>query len=117
MAWQGDGRGTSSNIPAAVRRYVRRRDRDTCQLGYAGCTGKHEVFDHTINVKRLGLPRELTLTPDHLQSACRHCHKIKTQHEAAVGRGLGPFEPERDHRVGRVELPPSFRYRPPDPAA
>ena len=113
MTWQGDGLNTSSNIPAAVRRAVRRRDRDACQLGYVGCTGRYEVFDHTINVARLGMTRAQANTVDRLQCACRSCHQVKTQYEAAIGRGLGHDEPERDHRFGAVAMPAGFRYRPP----
>lgn len=116
--WQGNGRGTGNHVPAAVRRAVRRRDGDTCQLGYTGCTGKYEELDHIEGVAARGVDRLNTLTVDELQCACRHCHRIKTQWQAKVGRGLGTPEPLRANNIGTVPtMPPMFRYAPPQVVA
>lgn len=113
MPWQGTGRGTGSDVPKAVRRAVRLRDQDTCQLGYDCCTGTYEELDHIIGVAARGVDRMDTLTVEELQCVCRPCHKRKTQWQAQQGRALGKREPERDHRLGQVLLPNAFRYAPP----
>lgn len=110
----GHGRwGQSGTIPVAVQRAVRRRDGDECQLRYPGCTGVHEQFDHKVNLASRGIDRrnDKPKVAD-LQCVCVPCHKVKTQREAMVGRGLAPKPIEPDHRLGRVALPAAFRYRP-----
>lgn len=112
MVWQGQ-EGSGDHVPIAVRRAVRRRDGDTCQLGYAGCTGQYQELDHIDGIAARGVLRTSALTVDELQCVCRSCHKVKTQWQAKVGRGLGTPEPVRSNTIGRVPLPDGFRYAPP----
>lgn len=112
MTWQGQ-EGSGDHVPIAVRRAVRRRDGDTCQLGYEGCTGQYQELDHIDGLAaRGGVLRTSALTIDELQCVCRSCHKVKTQWQAKVGRGLGTSEPLRSNTIGRVSLPDGFRYAP-----
>lgn len=111
MTW-GNG-NPKSQITRAVAQAVRRRDGDACQLMYPGCKGVHEQFDHKANLAGQGIARANDRpTVDDLQCVCKPCHKVKTQREALIGRGLAPKPIERDHTIGRVDLPPTFRYRP-----
>jgi 5-methylcytosine-specific restriction protein A len=95
MTWQGTGEGTGTGVPAAVRRRVRLRDNDLCQLRYPGCTGSYQDLDHKDNVAARGISRRQANTVDELQCVCRACHKVKTQREAAIGRAAWKRRPER----------------------
>ena len=80
--WQSNSRGPRSRgFPEAVRLAILARDRNQCQLAYAGCTGWATDADHIIPVFEGG--------DDEMangQAACPACHKIKTQAEAARAR-------------------------------
>lgn len=97
MVWAGDGRGTGTNVPASVRRGVRIRDNDECQLRYDGCTGVYEELDHKDGVAQRGIDRRMTLTVDELQCACRPCHKKKTARQAAQGRSRKRYRDPEPH--------------------
>ncbi|DAZ90336.1 TPA_asm: HNH endonuclease [Mycobacterium phage prophiFSQJ01-1] len=97
MVWSGDGRGTGTDVPASVRRAVRIRDGDQCQLRYDGCTGDYEELDHIEGVAERGVDRRRTLTVDELQCACRWCHKQKTAKQAARGRSRNRWRESEPH--------------------
>ena len=110
--------GQQGTIPSSVRRAVRRRDGDQCQLRYPGCIGIYQQLDHRDNLASRGVRRiDDKPTAEDLQCVCVPCHKIKTSAEAQRGRGLAPRHVERDHRLGTVDLPSTFRYRPSSPAS
>ncbi|SBS71271.1 hypothetical protein MHPYR_640033 [uncultured Mycobacterium sp.] len=111
MTWDSNRPGIK--VAEAVRRAVRRRDGDRCQLRYEGCTGYYQELDHIIGIAARGLQRRETVNdPDELQCVCKACHKQKTAWQAKVGRGLGAREPERSLWLGPVTLPAGFRYAP-----
>lgn len=96
MTW-AKGPNRASRVPAAVRRAVRSRDHDRCQLAYPGCTGWYEQLDHRINLATLGLSRQApeANTVDLLQCVCTHCHTVKTRREAMDGRTWWKRQPEQ----------------------
>ena len=53
----------------------------TCYLAYPGCTGISTEDDHVIPLSQGG-----TLALTNRRGACHHCHRIKSQREAAAGR-------------------------------
>lgn len=76
--WQGSNR--SSRLPSdwkKRRQRVLKRDGYVCQLQYEGCTFDAEEVDHIEAGK-----------DDHriqaLQSACSHCHAIKSSREGTA---------------------------------
>ncbi|SBS78211.1 hypothetical protein MHPYR_520048 [uncultured Mycobacterium sp.] len=111
MTWDSNRPGIK--VPEAVRRAVRRRDGDRCQLAYDGCTGYYQELDHIVGIAARGLQRRETVDdPNELQCVCKACHKQKTAWQAKIGRGLGALEPERSLWLGPVALPAGFRYAP-----
>jgi hypothetical protein len=72
-------------VPERVKAQVRRRDK-TCRLQYPGCTQRIEEMDHVEGLAALGIPRTPVLDASEIQGACRHCHQIKTQAQAAEGK-------------------------------
>jgi 5-methylcytosine-specific restriction endonuclease McrA len=74
----------SRGAPRHVRRRVLTRDGQRCQLTYDGCLGEATEVDHRIGVAavlRAGGTRQQADDPSNLQSACSHCHAIKTERE------------------------------------
>lgn len=57
----------------------------TCYLQYDGCTEISTDDDHVIPLSQGGADD----WTNHA-GACHHCHQIKTQTEAAAGRGITP---------------------------
>ena len=79
--WAGSDR--RSRLPrnwAAIRKRVLDRDGHRCQLRLPGCTVVATEVDH--RVAGIDDHRESSL-----QSACNHCHKIKSASEGAAARG------------------------------
>jgi len=96
MSWVE--RGVSNRIPVSVRRAVRERDGNECQLRYDGCTFVAEEIDHVVNVASTGMGRQQVnrrVTADDLQCVCRSCHRVKTAREISVGRNAYKRRSER----------------------
>ena len=94
MTW---AKQSGNRIPAGVRRAVRQRDSDRCQLALPGCTGWYEDIDHINNLARLGISRsdQRGNYMANLQCVCKPCHNQKTQAEAMHGRTWWKRQPER----------------------
>lgn len=96
MSWREPN--VSNRIPNAVRRAVRERDGNECQLRYDGCTFEGEEIDHIVNVASTGVGRQEVnrrVTADELQVVCRACHARKTAREISVGRNAWKRQRER----------------------
>jgi len=85
MTW-GSGR-ERSYIPERIKRQVRRRDDNTCQLRYPCCTGEADEFDHIYSIKELGISRSdrRAVDPNNLRCVCIPCHRQRTQQQAQAG--------------------------------
>ena len=69
-----------------VRRQILDRDQHLCQIREPGCTGHATTVDHIVGLAQLGIPRNhpAAINPHNLQSACTHCHTIKTRRETST---------------------------------
>lgn len=101
---------SGGDVPARVRRAVRQRDGDRCQLAYPGCTGKYQELDHVAGLADTGTHRSQALTPDQLQCVCAHYHKIKTQARAMHGKGRYRRLPEPHPGLSGPPAPAGWRY-------
>lgn len=91
MTWVNGGKG--SHIPDTVKRVVRARQHNRCNIYHPDiCTGHIDEFDHIINIKTLKVERHLANDLNNIQGLCTPCHKAKTQTEAqqAKHRHLRP---------------------------
>ena len=75
-----------------------------CQLQFADCTIVATEIDDIIPVSMLGNVSREDLTDDNRQSACSHCHHIKTEQyrlarikEAAARRAARLRLPQAEH--------------------
>jgi hypothetical protein len=86
MAWVNGGPG--SHIPSWIKLTVRQRQGNRCNtINPAKCLGRIDQFDHTTNVKTLGISRAQSYdTADNFQGLCEPCHKTKTQAESLAAR-------------------------------
>lgn len=65
----------------SLRRAVLRRDDHRCRLRYVGCTVDATEVDHKVPAYLTG---NVTVTEEDLQSACSHCHGIKSRRESSA---------------------------------
>ena len=61
----------------------------TCYLRYDGCTVHSTEDDHVIPLSQGG-----SNALSNRRGACHHCHRIKSQREAAEGKQRGRRQPE-----------------------
>jgi 5-methylcytosine-specific restriction protein A len=77
--------GRGSTRQSRKQRAIVLADNPTCYLRYPGCIGVATEDDHVIPISQGGSD-DLT----NRSGACAHCHRIKSQREAAIGRGAEP---------------------------
>lgn len=95
MVW-GTGR-ESSRIPDRIKRAVRKRDNEQCQLRYPGCWGTADEFDHIQSISELRISRYAAAAndPENLRCVCIHCHRMRTQQQATTGKNRWKRQPEQ----------------------
>ena len=82
----GSAPRTSTAGHKAWRTAVLARDKGACQIRGPRCTGRATIADHIVNMAAGGAEYDV----DNGQAVCATCHKVKTQREAAIGRGATP---------------------------
>jgi 5-methylcytosine-specific restriction protein A len=102
---------TTSTHPGSTRQSRRERAivlacEPVCYLQLPGCTVQAVEVDHVIPLARGGADNLANK-----RGSCRHCHRIKTQREAAEGRAANGRRrtpephPNRPHRAPGPPLP------------
>jgi hypothetical protein len=81
MSWEHNR--PTIHIPAVVKRFVRYRAGDYCELRYPGCQGNVRLeYHHIVGVTESGGPGYVDNGPDNVALACHWCHSQETQGQA-----------------------------------
>lgn len=94
----------TTHIPAAVKRFVRGRAGDECELRLVGvCRVDYNLqYDHygqpgvtPDGVAESGGPALVSNDPEHVRLVCEPCHNVHTQQQARRGMNAWKLQPER----------------------
>lgn len=103
MTWERNR--PTTNIPVAVKRFVRHRSQQTsptgeddwCEAQLPGiCRGDYRLqYDHIDGVTESGGPALVNNTPSNIRLLCSACHNEFTQEQAKRGANAWKLAPER----------------------
>lgn len=100
MSW--DRNRPKTYIPQAVKRFVRARAGDECELRLVGyCRVDYKLaYDHfgepgKDGVTESGGPDKVSNDPEHIRLVCEPCHNQHTQQQARRGQNAWKLQPER----------------------
>ena len=95
-----------------VRLVVLQRDGHRCRLNYDGCTSNATEVDHIDGIAITGIPRAEALDQARLRAVCQHCHRRRTQQQAADGRRNRRHTRQPERHPGCSDEPaPSTSHR------
>lgn len=94
--WRNGGPG--SKIPERTKRTIRRRQQGQCAVyDPTICNGTIAEYDHTVNLKSMGLARDAVLAndPSLIQGLCTPCHRKKSSDEGHAAKRARTHRPSQ----------------------